>query len=125
MKGNDKGKGRFKGKGKGEGTHREKRKSSGKSKSSQETFRRTCRNCGKTRHKWNECWANGGGAAKQAKSVGETEKTGDVNWIMMVQQPNHGQAITRRHETWRCSGTSVLVETHTNLKLTVTQSQIT
>ena len=32
--------------------------------------------CGKTRHKWSECWAKSGGAAKQANSVGKT----DENW---------------------------------------------
>ena len=60
----------------------------------------------------------GGEAAKQANSVGETEKTGDVNWIMMIQQLNDGQAIARGHERF-------LAKTRTNLKLSVTQSQIT
>ena len=106
-KGNDKGKVQSKGKSEGKGKHNEKGKSSGKGKSSQETFRGTCRHCGKTGLTWSECWARGGGAAKQANSVGETEKTGDWNWIMMIQQFNDGQAITRGHETWRCSGTSV------------------
>ena len=114
-KGNDKGKGKSKGKSKGKGKHIEKGKSSGKGKSSQETFRGTCRNCGKTGHKWSECWERGGGAAKQVNSVGETEKTGDVNWIMMIQQLKDGQAITRGHETWRCCGTSVSWKKHTRI----------
>ena len=99
-KGNDTGKGKSKGKGGGKGKHTEKGKSSGKGRSSQETARRDT--------KWSECWAKGGGAAKQAKSIGEREreKTGDVNWIM-IQQPNDGQIITMGHEEWRCSGTSV------------------
>ena len=49
----------------------------------------------------------GGGAAKQANNVGETDKTGDVNWIMMVQNLSGGQSSTSEIETWRCSGTSV------------------
>ena len=96
-----------KGNGKGKGKHNEKGQSAGKGKSSQETFRGTCRICGKTRHKWSECWAKGGGAAKQTNNVGGTEKTGDVNWIMMFQQPNDGQTSTTGHEEWRCSGNSV------------------
>ena len=55
-------------------------------------------NCGKTGHTWSECWAKCRGAAKQANSVGETEKTGDVKWIMMIQQPSDGQPITMGHE---------------------------
>ena len=82
-------------------------KSAGKGKSNQEKFQGTCRNCGKTGHKWSECWAKGGGAAKQANNVGETEKTGDVNWIMMVEDLSVGQSSTSEIETWRCSGTSV------------------
>ena len=39
--------------------------------------------------------------------VGETEKTGDVNWIMMVQELSVGQSSTSEIETWRCSGASV------------------
>ena len=74
-----------KGKSKRKGKQYEKGKSSGKGKSNQEKFQGTCKNCGKTGHQWSECWAKGGGAAKQANNVGETEKTGDVNWIMMVQ----------------------------------------
>ena len=84
--------------------HKESPKGHGKS---HEAFRGTCRNCGKTGHTWNECWAKSGGAAKQANSVGDTEKTGDVNWIVMIQQLSDGHAITRGHEMWRCSGTSV------------------
>ena len=72
-----------------------------------EKFQGTCKNCGKTRHKWRGCWAKGGGASKQANNVGETEKTGDVNWIMMVQNWSVGQSSTSEIETWRCSGTSV------------------
>ena len=86
---------------------RKERVSSGKSKSNQEKFQGTCRNCGKTGHKWSECWAEGGGAAKQANNVGETEITGDVNWIMMVQDLSVGQCSTSESETWRYSGTSV------------------
>ena len=52
-------------------------------------------------------WAKGSGATKQANSVGETEKTGDMNWIMMIQQVSDGQTITSGHETSRCCGTSV------------------
>ena len=106
-KGNDKGKGKHKGKSKGKGKQNEKGKSSGKGKSNQEKFQGTCRNRGKTGHKWSECWAKGGGAARQANNVGETEKTGDVNWIMMVQDLSVGQFSTSEIETWRCSGTSV------------------
>ena len=79
-KGNDKGKGKPKGNSKGTGKQNEKGKSSGKGKLNQEKFQGTCRNCGKTGYKWSECWAKGGGAAKQANNVGETENTGDVNW---------------------------------------------
>ena len=50
--------------------------------------------------KWSEWWAKGGGAAKQANSVGSTEKTGDANWIMMIHQLNDGQTITMGHDTW-------------------------
>ena len=105
-KGNDKGKGKSKGKSKGKGKQNEKGKSSEKGKSNQEKFQGTCRNCGKTRNKWSECWAKGGGTAKQANNVGETEKTGDVNWIMMVQKLGVGKTSTSGPETWRCSGTS-------------------
>ena len=84
----------------------EKGKSSVKGKSNQEKFQGTCRNCGKTGHKWSECWAKGGVAAKQASNVGETEKTGDVGWITMVQNLSAGQSSTGEFETWRCSGTS-------------------
>ena len=101
--GNDKGKGKPKGKSKGKGKQNEKGKSSGKGTPNQEKFQGTCRNCGKTGHKWSECWAKGGGAAKQANNVGETEKTRDVNWIMMVQN----LSVNREIDTWRCSGTSV------------------
>ena len=55
-----------KGKGKGEGKNNEQGKSAGKGMSSRETFRGTCRNRGKTGHKFSECWAKGGGAAKHA-----------------------------------------------------------
>ena len=72
--GNDKGKGKPKGKSKGKGKQNEKGTSSGKGTSNQKKFQGTCRNCGKTGHKWSECWAEGGGAAKQANNVGETEK---------------------------------------------------
>ena len=106
-KGNDKGKGKHKGKSKGKGKQNERGKSSGKGKSNQEKFQGTCRNCGKTRHKWSECWAKGGGAAKQPNNVGEAEKTGDMNWIMMVQDLSAGQSSTSEIEMWRCSGTSV------------------
>ena len=58
-------------------------------------------------HKWSECWAKGGRATKQANNVGEAEKTGDVNWIMMVQDLSVGQSSTSEVETWRCSGASV------------------
>ena len=105
--GNDKGKGKPKGKSKGKDKQNEKGKSVGKGKSNQEKFQGTCGNCGKTGHKWSECWAKGGGAANQANNVGETEKTGDVNWIMMVQNLSVGQLSTSESETWRCSGTSV------------------
>ena len=105
-KGNDNGKGKSKGKSTGNGKQNEKGKSSGKGKSNQEQFQGTCRNCG-TGHEWSECWANGGGAAKHAINVSETEKTGDVNWIMMVQNLSVGQPSTSESETWRCSGTSV------------------
>ena len=105
-KGKDKGKGKPKGKSKGQGKNNEKGKSAGKGKSGQGTFRGTCRNCGKTGHTWSKCWAKGGGAAKQLNSVGETEKTGGVNWIMMIQQPSDGQSTTMGHEEWRCSGIS-------------------
>ena len=114
-KGNDKGKRKHKSKSKGKGKQNEKRKSSGKSKSNQEQFQGTCRNCGKTRHKWSECWAKGGGAAKQANNVGETEKNGDVNWIMMVQDLSVGQSSTSEIETWRCSGTSVSCKKRTRI----------
>ena len=67
-KGKDQGKGKPKGKGKGQGKGKGKNNDQGKSArkgmSSQETFRGTCRNCGKTGHKFSECWAKGGGAAK-------------------------------------------------------------
>ena len=106
-KGNDKGKGKSKGKSKGKGKQNEKRQSSGKGKSNQEKFQGTCRNCGKTGHKWSECWAKGVGAAKQANSVGETENTGDVSLIMMNQKLGVGQTCTNGLETWRCPGTSV------------------
>ena len=106
-KGNDKGKGKPKGKSKGKGKQNEKGKSSRKDKSNQEKIQGICRNCGKTGHKWSECWAKVGGAAKQANNVGETEETGDVNWIMMVQNLSVGQSSTSEIETWRCSGTSV------------------
>ena len=96
-----------KGKSKGKGKQNEKGKSSGKGKPNQEKFQGTCRNCGKTGHKCSECWAKGGGAAKQANNVCETEKTVDVNWIMMVQDLSVGQSSTSELETWRCSGTSV------------------
>ena len=86
--------------------HNGKGKSAGKDKSSQETFRGTCRDCGKTGHTWSACWAKGGGAAKQANSVGETGKTGDVN---------DGQTITMGHEEWRCSGTSVSCKKRTRI----------
>ena len=46
-------------------------------------------------------------AAKQANNVGETEKTGDLNWIMMVQNLSVHHPSTSEFETWRCSGTSV------------------
>ena len=78
-----------------------------KGKSNQEKFQGTCRNCGKTKHKWSECWAKGGGAAKQANNVGETEKTGDVNWMWFRMNLSVGQPSTSEFETWRCSGTSV------------------
>ena len=45
-----------KGKSKGKGKQNEKGKSSGKGRSNQEKIQSTCRNCGKTRHKWSECW---------------------------------------------------------------------
>ena len=106
-KGNDKGKGKPEGKSKGKGKQNEKGKSSGKGKSNQEKFQGTCRTCGKTGQKWSKCWAKGSGAAKQANNVGETEKTGDLNWIMMVQNFSAGQSSTSESETWRCSGTSV------------------
>ena len=82
-------------------------KSAGKRRSTPEPFQGTCRNCGKAGHKWSECWAKGGGAAKQANSVGESEKAGDVNWIMMIQQMSDDYASAKRHEDWRCSGTLV------------------
>ena len=47
------------------------------------------------------------GAAKQANNVSETEKTGDMNWIMMVHNLSVAQSSTSEFETWRCSGTSV------------------
>ena len=92
-KGKDKGKGKPKGKGKGKGKwkrksthtmtkerkrkskskHNDKGKSAGKGKLSQETFRGTCRSCGKTGHTWSGCWAKGGGAARRVNSVGERE----------------------------------------------------
>ena len=106
-KGNDKGKGKPKGKSKGKGKQNEKGKSFEKGKSNQEQFQGTCRYCGKTGHKCSECWAKGGGGAKQANNVGETEKTGDVSWIMMVQNLSVGQPSTSESEMWRCSGTSV------------------
>ena len=98
-KGKDKGKGKSKGKSVGKGKQNEKGKRSGKGKSNQEKFQGICRNCGKTGHKWTECWAKGGGAAKQANSVGETEKIGDVNWIMMIQKLCVGQTSTSVFET--------------------------
>ena len=106
-KGDDKGKGKPKGKSKGKDKQNEKGKSSGKGKSNQEKFQGTYRNCGKTGNKWCECWAKGGGAAKQGSNVGETEKTGDVNWIMMVQSLSVGQPSTSEFEAGRCSGASV------------------
>ena len=106
-----------KGKGKGKrnvqrqeqrkGQTKRERKEFWKGKSNQEKFQGTCRNCGKTGHTWSECWAKGGGAAKQANSVGETEKTADVNWIMMIQKLSVGQTGTSGLETWRYSGASV------------------
>ena len=92
-KGNDKGKGKPKGKSKGKDKQNEKGKSSWKGQSNQEKFQGTCRNCGKTGHKWSECWANGGGAAKQANNVGETEKTGD----MLQCQVRHSRAQLTTH----------------------------
>ena len=118
-KGNDKAKGKHKGKSKGKGKQNEKGKSSGKGKSNEEKFQGTCRNCGKTRHKWSECWAKGGGAAKQANNVGETEKTGDVNWIMMVQDLSVGQSSTSEIEMWRCSGTSVSCKSTHELQVSI------
>ena len=56
------------------GKDNEQGKSAGKGNLSQETFRGTCRNCGKTGHRWSECWAKGGGAAKQPNSVGERKR---------------------------------------------------
>ena len=107
VKGNDPGKGKPKDKSKRKGKHNEKGRISGKGKSNQEKFQGTCRTCGKTGRKWSECLAKGGGAAKQANNVGETEKTGDVDWIMMVENLSVGQPNTSKIETWRCSGTSI------------------
>ena len=56
---------------------------------------------------------------------GETEKTGDVNWIMMVQQLNDGQAITMGHETWRCVGASFNCKNAHESQVVFTQSQMT
>ena len=55
-------------------------------------------------------------AAKQANNVSETEKTGDVNWIMMVQDLSVGHSSTSEFEKWRCSGASVSCKkkTHTS-----------
>ena len=76
-------------------------KSKGKGKQNQETFQGT----------WQDqdtSGANVGRKAvelrKQANNVGETEKTGDVNWIMMVQDLSVGQSSTSETDTWRCSG---------------------
>ena len=118
-KGNDKGKGKSKGKSKGNGKQNEKGKSSGKGESSQETFRGTCRNCGKSGQKWSECWAKSGGAAKQANNVGEMEKTGDVNRIMMDQNLSVGQPSTNES-----LGHRFLAKTHMSHKSSSMQSQI-
>ena len=67
----------------------------GKASRIKNKFQGTCRNCGKTGHKWRECWAKGGGAAKKANIVGET---GDVNWIMMVENLSVGQPSTSESE---------------------------
>ena len=102
-KGNDKGKGESKGKSKGKGKQHEKGKSSGIKKSSKvqaEMVARQDTNGANVR-------AKSGRAAKQANSVGETEKTGDVNWIMMIEKSSVGQTSTSGLETWRCFGTSV------------------
>ena len=113
-----------KGKSKGKGKQNEKGKSTVKGQSDQEKFQGTRKNCGKTEHKWSECWAKGGGAAKQANNAGETEKTGDVNWIMMVQDLSVGQSSTSEIETWRCSGTSVSCKSAHESQVSSMQSQI-
>ena len=80
----------------------------------------------KTGHNWSDCWAKGGGATKQANLDGETETTGDVNWIMMVQDLSVGQSSTSEIETWRCSGASFFffAKAHTSHKCPSMQSQI-
>ena len=40
------------------------------------------------------------------EKAGETEKIGDVNWIMMIQQPTGDRSETIEHEERRCSGIS-------------------
>ena len=61
----------------------------------------------------------------QANTVGETEKTGDVNWIMMVQNLSVGQSSTDESETRRCSGASVSFQKRTRVtKFSSMQSQI-
>ena len=75
----------------------------------------TCRNCAKRRHKWSECWAKGGGAAKQANSVGDTEKTGDVNWTMMIQQLNDGKPSREDTKPGDVLGSRAQLTTHINL----------
>ena len=52
------------------------------------------------------------------------EKTGDVNWIMMVQQPSDGRSVTM--ETTKSGdvlGFWVLAKTHTSLKMAVLMIQ--
>ena len=97
---NDKGKGKSKGKSKGKRQTQRERKEFWERQAESRNVPKNAQKLWQDGHKWSECWSKGGGVAKQVNSVGETEKSADVNWIMMIQQVSG-------HETWRCSGTSV------------------
>ena len=76
-------------KGKGKGNDKGKGKPKGK---------------GKQFEKGKRCWARQIESRNVPRNVQklarrcETDKIGDVNWIMMIQQPNDGQTITVGHE---------------------------
>ena len=51
--------------------------------------------------------ANVGRKAVEQRNKRSMSVTGDVNWIMMVQNLSVGQSSTNEFESSRCSGTSV------------------